>query len=247
MIDEDELLETSIVSLFGPLVILLVVVAFIFSILVSIDSNYRRHNQEILQNGVSRALTAYLTEYTTDTENLSNISEGYLLKEDIEIYNKNSNAISLDYNRATDYFFNILDCNVNLSSSYIKTFGVYIVEIGTEFNKSGKASYNVRVLRNGNDLMSFKNKISSLEDVESYIENTLKVKLDIATGYNNSVRTYQSYSKDEGKTGDGNTTYSSYSTAMAIMTNIPIRGVFGSIPQNVYELQTYSLIREVVE
>lgn len=242
-----EIYEVSVFKIFQPLFILLVATVVAGLFLVTLDSTARQQNQFLLQKGLSKALTAYLTEYELDTGNLEQISEGYLLHEDLATYNKESNSLYLNEMTGSKYFFNILESNVNMPTGVIKTAGVYIVNISTNFKQDGSATYNVKIWRNGNDLMRVSPELNSLESVEKFVEDALLVKIDIATGYNASIRTFQTYQKETGYTGSGETTFSSYNTAMAILTNIPVKGIFGEIPQNVYELQTYSLTREGAE
>lgn len=219
----------------------LVGTALLFYTLYTVDTSYKRHNQEIFQTGLSYALQAYSTTYSDNISNLTNISEGWLNEEDITIYKQQTNPVNIDYTKASAYLFNVLESNVALKASQIKTNGLYIVNITTTFTPSEK--YIVSIMRNGNDAMAYNMTFTTITQVESFVESQLGVTLDIATNFKASIRDAQKYSADTTTNSTGNV-YSSYTTNMCIAKNIPVKGLFGKELVDLHELQTYSIVRK---
>jgi len=229
-----------------PFVLLIISLALFTYMLYAVDASVKRDNQEVFQRGLSYALSGYSTCYSKDLNNLSSIAEGYIIDEDILIYGQNNNTVEIDYPKASNYFFNILESNTAVSSAVVKTNGLYVVNITTSFNPS--ESYVVKIYRNGNDLMIQSSALSSITAVETFIEDKLDVSIDIATDFNASVRRAQKYAMDKGylNTSDNSKVgvYSGYTTNMCIAKDVPIKGLFGEVLTDVHELQTYSLIRK---
>ena len=220
---------------------------FIFFMIVMLNNSALRASQENFQRGLTNALKAYTTTYATDTESLKYLSEGYLLSEDMDIYGVGSNPIQINRNIASEYLFKVLSTNVPQSESLLKTCGVYIINIITEFNKSSNSYipiYKVSIYRNGNIALLVDAEASSLNEVQNLVEQRIgDIRIDIATNYNTSLRDAQKYKSDESSTGDNQTTYSTYSTTMAIVKNVPMSSLFGFIKKDVKEIQTYSIQR----
>lgn len=229
-----------------PFIIMLCFIILFTYFMFSVDTTIKRDRQEEFQDGISYALRAYSTCYTKDLDNLSSISEGYIIDEDIIIYGQNSNSLTLDYTKASNYFFNIMELNTKLTAAEIKTRGLFIINITTSFTPNEK--YKVTILRNGNDIMTVSGSLSTIYEVENFIESKLNVSIDIATDFNASIRKAQKYAMDKGyfNTSDSNSSnvYSSYTTNMCIAKNIPVRGIFGQDLVDIHEMQTYSLIRK---
>lgn len=241
----DEIDEVPL-SMAVPFCLLIIFIGLFSYLVYSVDASVKRDNQEIFQDGLSYALSAYSTCYAKDIDNLSSISEGYIIDEDIIIYGQNNNTVELDYPKASNYFFNVLESNTPYDSAIVKTNGLFIVNITTSFEPA--ESYLVRIYRNGNDLMTQSSNLDNISEVEAFVEDKLDVNIDIANDFNISVRRAQRYASDKGylNTSDGSTVgvYSGYTTNMCIAKDIPIRGIFGKELVDVHELQTYSLIRK---
>lgn len=239
---EDDFIGNGVVSSLTTIGIVVLMMGLFAYSLMNLDSFKRQKIQENLQQGLTRALVGYTTTYDESLDNYSNISEGYILMEDITIYNKASNSLQLDRNKASDIFFRCLDASTKIDLNYMKSFGVFLVDIITETDAYGTDKYSLAIYRNGTTLVALKEGITSLEGVSNFIEETLDVSLDIATGFNASIRKAQAYS--ESRTTNGNQVFTHYTTSMAILKDIPIYGVFGKTYQDIYELQTYSLGRK---
>lgn len=223
------------------LVGLLIGTALLFYTIYTVDTSYKRHNQEIFQNGLSYALTAYSTTYSDSVSNLTNLSEGWLNDEDINIYKQQTNPIDIDFQKASSYLFNVLESNVALKSSQIKSNGLFVINITTVFRPSEE--YIVSIMRNGNDAIAYNMSFTNVNDIQTFVENQLDVKIDIARNFNASIRNAQKYSADSSINSTGNI-YSSYTTNMCIVKNVPIKGLFGKELVDVHEIQTYSIVRK---
>lgn len=221
--------------------------AFIFFMIVMLNNSALRSSQEDFQRGLTNAVKAYSTTYATDAESLKYLSEGYLLSEDMDIYGIDSNPVQINRNIASEYLFKVLTSNVPQSEALLKTCGVYIINIVTEYDKlvSGYIpKYKVSIYKNGNTALLVDATASNLDEVQTLVEQRItNIKIDIAKNYNTSLRQAQKYKEDESKTGDNQTTYSTYSTTMAIVTDVPMSSLFGFVKKDVKEIQTYSIQR----
>lgn len=221
--------------------------AFIFFMIVMLNNSSLRSSQEDFQRGLTNAVKAYSTTYATDSESLKYLSEGYLLSEDIDIYGIDSNPVQINRDIASEYLFKVLSSNVPQSETLLKSCGVYIINIVTEYNKlvsNYVPVYKVSVYKNGNTALLVDASANSLDEVQTLVEQRIgNIKIDIAKNYNTSLREAQNYKEDESSTGDNQTTYSTYSTTMAIVTDVPMSSLFGFIKKDVKEIQTYSIQR----
>lgn len=221
--------------------------AFIFFMIIVLNESSLRSSQEDFQRGLTNAVKAYSTTYSTDPEALKYLSEGYLLNEDMQVYGVNTNPVQLNRDKASEYFFKVLDSNVTQSEALLKGCGVYLINIITEFNKVNSTytpSYKVSVYKNGNTALLVDAVAEDLEKVQDIVESRIgNIKTDIARDYNRSLREAQKYKADESSTGDNQTTYSTYSTTMTIVKDVPMSSLFGFMKKDVKEIQTYSVIR----
>lgn len=220
---------------------MLVGTILLFYSIYTVDTSYKRHNQEIFQTGLSYALTAYSTTYSDTISNLTNISEGWLNDEDINIYKQQTNPVNIDYNKASSYLFNVLESNVALNANQIKTNGLYVINITTVFKPSEQ--YIVSIMRNGNDAIAYNVTFNTVQQIQSFVESQLGVTIDIAVNFNASIRDAQKYAAETSTNSTGNV-YSSYTTNMCIVKDVPIKGLFGKELVNVHEIQTYSVVRK---
>ena len=220
---------------------------FIYFMLIMLNTSSLRSSQEDFQRGLTNAVKAYSTTYSTTPEALKYLSEGYLLDEDLKIYGIDSNPIQINRNVASEYFFNILDSNVPQSKALLKSCGVYIIDIITEYKSSGssvKPTYKVSIYKDGVTAYLVNYSTETLQGVQDIVEQKIgDVKIDIAKDFNASLRTAQKYKEDESNTGDGRTTYSTYSTTMTIVKDVPMSALFGFKKMDVKEIQTYSIKR----
>lgn len=220
---------------------------FIFFMIVVLNNSSLRSSQEDFQRGLSSAVKAYSTTYSTDPEALKYLSEGYLLNEDLNIYGINSNPVQINRSIASQYLFKVLNGNVTQNEALLRSCGLYIIDVVTEYNKSGSSyvpKYKVSIYRNGDTALAVDIEVDTLEKVQALVENRIgNIKIDIAKGFNKSLREAQKYKEDESKTGDNQTTYSTYSTTMAIVKNVPMASLFGFVKKDVKEIQTYSIKR----
>lgn len=230
-------------SLYTILFVVLIMGLFAFS-MINLDTFKRQKVQETLQQGLTRALVGYSTTYDESVNNFANISEGYILMEDITIYNRASNSLTLNRNKASDIFYRCLDASTKLDMTYLKSFGSFIVDIIASTDSVGNDKYSVAIYRDGVTLLALKEGITSLDGVQNFIQTELDVTIDIATGYNASLRKAQEYSQS--RTTNGNQVFTHYTTSMAILKDVPIYGVFGKTYEDIYELQTFSLGRKDV-
>lgn len=221
--------------------------SFIYLMIVMLNESSLRASQEDFQRGLSNAVRAYSTTYATDNEALKHLSEGYLINEDMKIYGVNTNPIQLNRDIASKYFIEILDSNVPQKASVLKSCGIYIINIITEYVKSGASyipRYKVSIYQNGNTALLVDAPADSLAAVQTLVEQRLtNIKIDIAKDYNTSLRDAQKYKEDESNTGDRQTTYSTYSTTMTIVKDVPMSSLFGFTKKDVKEIQTYSIKR----
>lgn len=221
--------------------------AFIFFMIVTLNNSALRSSQETFQRGLTNAVKSYSTTYATDAESLKYLSEGYLLSEDIDIYGIDSNPVQINRNVASEYLFKVLSTNVPQSEALLKSCGVYIINIVTEYDKLVSTyvpTYRVSVYKNGNTALVVNAKASSLDEVQTLVEDRIGgIKTDIARNYKASLRQAQKYKENESQTGDNQTTYSTYSTTMAIVKDVPMSSLFGFVKKDIKEIQTYSIQR----
>lgn len=221
--------------------------AFIFFMIVMLNNSALRASQEDFQRGLTNAVKAYSTTYSTDAESLKYLSEGYLLSEDMDIYGVDSNPVQINRDIASEYLFKVLSSNVPQSEALLKTCGVYLINIVTEYSKTANnyiPVYKVSIYKNGNTALLVEASASSLDEVQTLVEQRIgDISIDIAKNYNASLREAQKYKEDESSTGDNQTTYSTYSTTMAIVTDVPMSSLFGFVKKDVKEIQTYSIQR----
>lgn len=226
-------------SLFFTASILSLMIA-IFCI-VFMDQQISSYNHQDFQTALTTSTRAYSTTYSTKASDLSILSEGYVTSEDLSVYSLASNPVKIDRTKASGYFYALMEGNTPYTKSSLDASGVYFVTITTEYNPSPK--YIVSIYKNGDIMMLPDTVCLTLESVEQVIQSKLSVGLDIATEFNSSIRKAQKYSKDNGTTGTGDATYSTYSTTMSVVTNVPIRGLFKTKFIDVKEVQTYSVKR----
>lgn len=217
-------------------------------LVVVLDQRVMQTNQTQFQNALSSGLTAYSTSYSTNPEHLKQLSEGYLTNEDISIYSVDSNAVPLDRTLASDYFYKVIEASSPQTKKMLQSCGVYIIDITTKFKNSGQTvvpKYIVSIYKDGDVAQQIDVNCNTLEEVQNLVESTLDVKIDIATNYNSSLREAQKYKREDSTTGGANkqNTYSTYSTSMAIIKNVPINNMFGTKLVDIKEIQTYSVIR----
>ena len=229
-------------SLAMPFFLLFLFSGLLIYSLFNIDASFKAKNQEDFQKTLSYALRSYTSSYKKDITNLSSLSEGYIIDEDIIIYGQNSNKLEIDTVKGSDYFFKTMELGTPFSKGKLTTNGVYIVNITTSFTPS--EVYSVQIFRNGVDIMTPITDFTSLKSVQQFIESKLDVKIDIAENFNSSLRSAQRYAATIDKTGSNENVYSSYTTSMCIAKNVPISGVFGKELVDVHELQTYSIVRK---
>lgn len=221
---------------------------FIFFMIVMLNGSSLRSSQEDFQRGLTNAVKAYSTTYSKDAQSLKYLSEGYLLKEDMDIYGINTNPLQVDRNIASKYLFTVLSGNVPQSEALLRSCGVYLINITTEYSKSGLKyipNYKVSIYQNGNTAMLVNADANSLEQVQTLVENKIGgITIDIAKDYNTSLRNAQKYKEDESVTGNNDTVYSTYDTTMAIVKDVPMSSLFGFVKKDVKEIQTYSIKRD---
>lgn len=225
----------------------LFLIVFIYFMIVALHQSSLRSSQEDFQRGLTNAVKAYSTSYSTDPEALKYLSEGYLLSEDMQVYGVNSNPVQIDRNVASEYFFKILDSNVPQSEALLKSCGVYLINIITEFTQSGSdyiPTYMVSIYKDGNTALVIDAGAESLEKVQEIVETYIgDIKIDIAKDYNASLHEAQKYKSDGSLTGDNQMTYSTYTTTMTIIKDVPMSSLFGFVKKDVKEIQTYSVTR----
>ena len=221
--------------------------AFIFFMIIVLNNSSLRASQEDFQRGLTNAVRAYTTTYSTTPEALKYLSEGYLVSEDMDIYGIKSNPIQINRTVASEYLYNILDSSVPQSKSLLKSCGVYIIDIITEYTKVGTyyvPKYKVSVYKDGVTALLVNSNADNLQQVETLVEQRIgDVDIDISKDFNASLRTAQKYKENESNTGDGRTTYSTYSTTMTIVKDVPMSSLFGFTKMDVKEVQTYSIKR----
>lgn len=221
--------------------------AFIFFMIIVLNNSSLRSSQEDFQRGLSSAVKAYSTTYSTDPEALKYLSEGYLLNEDLNIYGVNTNPVQINRSVASQYLFKVLNGNVTQNEALLRSCGLYIIDVTTEYNRAGgyyNPRYKVSIYKNGDTALAIDVAVDSLDQVQTLVEDRIgNIKIDIARGFNSSLREAQKYKEDESKTGDNQTTYSTYSTTMAIVKDVPMASLFGFVKKDVKEIQTYSIKR----
>lgn len=221
--------------------------AFIYLMIVMLNESSMRASQEDFQRGLTNAVRAYSTTYATDSEALKYLSEGYLLNEDMKIYGVNTNPIQLNRDVASKYLLEVLDSNVPQNVALLKSCGIYVINIITEYTRSGASyvpRYKVSIYQNGNTALLVDAPADSLAAVQTLVEQRITdIRIDIAHDYNASLREAQKYKEDESVTGDRQTTYSTYSTTMTIVKDVPMSSLFGFVKKDVKEIQTYSIKR----
>lgn len=242
MVDYDDILDDSHTSSLYLILYIVVFVGLFAFTLSNLDSFKRQKVQENFQQALTRALVGYSTTYEESIDNYSNIAEGYILMEDITIYSKASNSLALNRNNASDIFFRCLDASSKLDVVQLKSFGTFIVDVISKVSDTGDFLYSVAIYRNGNTLMAIKEDINSLNGVEAFIQDSLDVTLDIATGFNSSLRKAQEYA--ENRVVNNQQVFTNFTTSMAILKDVPVYGIFGKTYEDIYELQTYSLGRK---
>lgn len=222
---------------------------FIF-FLVNIDQQILQTNQARFQRALSNGVKAYSTTYSTAPQDLSLLSEGYLTGEDIRVYSVKKNPVVVDRVAASNYLFKVLETSTEHSISYLKSTGIYIINIITIFNQPNPSAeavpqYIVSIYKNGDIAQVVDVACNSLSEVQSLVENTLSVTIDIAVNYNASLRQAQKYKRETSTMGGSNPqkTYSTYTTNMAIVKNVPIKNLLGEQLVDVKEIQTYSVVR----
>lgn len=223
-------------------------VIFYMFLLTALNNQVLQANQTKFQKALTNGLRAYSTTYSTDKVDMQALSEGYLTQEDLKVYNIDTNSIGVNRTLATDYLFNIMETSTDFSQSTLKNSGIYIIDIITRFKTVGLNAvpvYEVSIFKNGNEAYVVSLLCNTLEEVQNLVENTLNVTIDIATNYNSSLLEAQKYKREDSTTGGANKqkTYSTYSTNMAIVTNVPIRTLFGTKLVDVKEIQTYTVVR----
>lgn len=219
-------------------------IIFVYFMLVVLNSSSLRASQEDFQRGLTNAVRAYSTTYSTTPEALKYLSEGYLLSEDMNIYGIDSNPVQINRTIASEYFFNILDSSVPMSKELLKSCGVYIIDVVTHYDGAGNPTYRLSIYKDGVTALLVNADARSLIDVQLLVEERVgDIKIDIAEGFNASLREAQKYKDDTSHTGDGQETYSTYSTTMTIIKDVPMCALFGFQRMDVKEIQTYSIKR----
>lgn len=226
-----------------PLTFLISISVIFMFFSYTLDGVIRRKEHEAFQRGITNSVKAYSTEFALETKDLALISEGYLTDDDLNVYKIKSNPVNLDLDRASKYFFNVMEINTPYKSDVLKAHGIYMVSIVTKFNPS--PTYIVNILKDGNVSMLSSNQCSTTAEVQNVVEATLGIKTDIAVNLTASVSEAQDYDRANGKTGGATpqNTYSTYSTVMCVAKDVPIRGLMGDKLEDVVEMQTYSVQR----
>ncbi|MNN12557.1 hypothetical protein D3C81_1255520 [compost metagenome] len=240
-IEEDE--DSNPNSIIYIVLIGIALVIFVSMSLIRVDQIYKQQKVDKFNFGVSKATKAYSKRYILNKENYENISEGYLLEEDLDKYGITTNPVLINRPMAQKYFNRILSSMTLIPENTLKTYNIKIINIFTVYSKPNPTApvvvkYTVEIydLNNTKLLSTVSN---SLQEVQTYVEGSLGVKVDINNSVNQSIHKSQEYDI-KNKTGNNKDTFSSYNTFMVIGKNVPVKGRFSNTTVDFNEIQTYS-------
>ncbi|MDU8988432.1 MAG: hypothetical protein E7H54_04565 [Clostridium perfringens] len=228
---------SAIIFMLLGLIYTCIVVVFV----ITLNGFYASAELRTFQKGVREATLAYSQQYNYSFSALKSLSEGYLVKEDIEYYKTESNPIHLDTKKASDYFFHVLSGNTDFNVKQLHNMKLNLVEVTTTFDKQGAPSYIYTVYRDVNQPIAQNIEVRDLGSLQRGIENCLGVKLDINGDFDRSFRKAVQY--DSNETVKGRKIFGTYTTFMVIGKNIPIQGLINKNKYDFCEIQTYSITR----
>lgn len=229
-------------------VILALVAGFfiVTQMMSAIDSRVKSQNHDNFISGVRYGTRAYSKQYKMDTENLKNISEGYIIKEDIEKYALASNPVEVDRNLASQMFLRTLHGNTNIPINTLKSSKIYMIHVYTVYSKGNGDTlvpkYAAQVFKIDGTPMYSPHMTNTLMELQQWVEGTLNVSIDINNSINQSIHAQQEYDR-RGQTGNKLPTYSTYNTYMCIGIDVPLKNRFSDDTISFSEIQTYSTLR----
>lgn len=230
----------------SPLFLLFVTLFLFYPFIVTMNDMTTKYQQDVIVDGIDSALQSFTINYEMSNDNLKNLSEGYLNRDDPTEYNYYSNALSLDRKKAFASFRKVMcDSTVFTEQELINQFK--LIRVYTEFNQESLTPtyclefYNLDGTQDGALV-----KLTSLADVQSRIEQKYACSLDF---YRNvtpeaSLRKAQAYAREE-LYQPNQKTASSYNTFICLATNVKLQKNFYLTDKYITfaEVQTYSSAR----
>ena len=231
-----------------------VLMMFMFSV-ENINGWTLKNEHLSVVSGVRRGIKAYSKQYDLSHEGLANISEGYLLAEDLNQLARDSNPLKVDSSAGMGTFVTYLADYANRPVEEVKDWDIYIVTIYTTFASTGivdptngtiiSSFYTFKIDSPSGEIISECTvPADSTEILSSTIGAALGVKLDLEgdslyVGLPSIHKAQEYYRKNV-----GSKSVSTYTTFMAIGVDIPLKSRFGP-DKNIdfCELQTFSSVR----
>lgn len=198
--DADGLSEAPLKLLYIFILIAIIISGLYYSASM-VDSQTAEYRQEQFQQGIRRGLKLYATQYDLSNTGLQRLSEGYLMKDDLDgtsgyrsdlsdpDYDLDTNALLVEKNRAKTYFDKMIDDNHYDDKMSSNDYNYYIVNISCTYSLSNEfnTSFAVEILPKGNPSESYTSSsaISTTKGVVSFIEGygpfkDKGIKLDLA-------------------------------------------------------------------
>lgn len=245
----NEMHDQSQSNLVLAFVVILSIITALFlgtQMMSAIDSRVKSQNHDNFISGVRYGTRAYSKQYRMDTENLKNISEGYILKEDIDKYALASNPVEVDRDLASQMFLRILSGNTNIPIAELKNDKIYMIHVYTVYQPGAGnklvPKYIAQVFKIDGTPVYTPYMTNNLLELQQWVEGTLKINVDINNSINESIHAQQEYDR-RGQTGNSLPTYSTYNTYMCIGVDVPLKNRFSESTISFSEIQTYSTMR----
>lgn len=184
-----------------PIGLIVALVIGIIYAVTMLDSQMSTYRQQQFQQGIRRGLKLYATQYDLSNTGLQRLSEGYLMKDDLDglygyrsllsdpNYKLDTNALLVDKSRAKNYFDEMLRTN-HYDKVDVSSYKYYIINISCTYSLSNEfnTSFAVEIMPHGNPSSAYDstgNSITTTQGVVNFIQNygdfkAKGIKLDLA-------------------------------------------------------------------